>query len=139
MLSLLPAEWGHLSALYRVSVEVTAMSLAPVFRPLLITVLLQSLPLCPAQTPKELHIMGFFDFSGGWPAGVGCYPAAVMALEDINGRSDILAGYRLVMHMNDTKVGDMNDTKVGDMNDTKVGDMNDTKVGDMNDTKVGRT
>lgn len=41
---------------------------------------------------------------GGWAGGVGCYPAAELALEHVNTKSDLLPGYNLVMAWNDSEV-----------------------------------
>ena len=54
----------------------------------------------------DLHIGGLFPISGegGWQGGQGCLPAAEMALNDVNDKADLLAGYRLVLHWNDSEV-----------------------------------
>lgn len=41
---------------------------------------------------------------GAWAGGKGCKPAVDMALEDVNRRSDILHGYKLIMVANDSQV-----------------------------------
>lgn len=41
---------------------------------------------------------------GGWLGGQGCLPAALMALEDVNNRSDLLSGYKLRLHWRDSQV-----------------------------------
>lgn len=54
----------------------------------------------------KLYIGGTFPNSGGsWDGGKGCLPAAEMALEDVNNRTDILPGYELQMIWNDSQVG----------------------------------
>lgn len=47
-----------------------------------------------------------FSYSGhgGWLGGQGCLPAALMALEDVNNRSDLLSGYKLRLHWRDSQV-----------------------------------
>lgn len=54
----------------------------------------------------NLHIGGLFPVSGtgGWQGGQGCLPAARMALNDVNAKEDLLVGYRLVLHWNDSQV-----------------------------------
>ena len=53
----------------------------------------------------KLYIGGIFPNSGGtWDGGKGCLPAAQMALEDVNNRTDILPGYELKMIWNDSQV-----------------------------------
>ena len=55
----------------------------------------------------NLHIGGLFPISGtgGWQGGQGCLPAARMALNDVNAEPYLLPGYRLVLHWNDSQVG----------------------------------
>ena len=54
---------------------------------------------------KKLYIGGIFPNSGGtWDGGKGCLPAALMALEDVNNRTDMLPGYELKMFHNDSMV-----------------------------------
>lgn len=53
-----------------------------------------------------LHIGGIFPIGGdgGWQGGQACMPAAKMALEDVNKRKDLLPGYILKLHSNDSQV-----------------------------------
>lgn len=53
-----------------------------------------------------LHIGGIFPIGGdgGWQGGQACMPAAEMALEDVNKRKDLLPGYTLKLHHNDSQV-----------------------------------
>ncbi|XP_047017147.1 gamma-aminobutyric acid type B receptor subunit 1 isoform X2 [Ictalurus punctatus] len=44
---------------------------------------------------KKLYIGALFPMSGGWPGGQACLPAAQMALELVNNRTDILPDYEL--------------------------------------------
>ncbi|KAF6023761.1 GABBR1 [Bugula neritina] len=44
---------------------------------------------------KTLLIGGMFPMSGGWAGGVGCKPAAELALKDVNHRHDLLQDYEL--------------------------------------------
>ncbi|XP_074470409.1 gamma-aminobutyric acid type B receptor subunit 1 isoform X1 [Sebastes fasciatus] len=44
---------------------------------------------------KKLYIGALFPMSGGWPGGQACLPAAQMALDLVNERSDILPDYEL--------------------------------------------
>lgn len=54
----------------------------------------------------ELHIGGIFPIAGkmGWQGGQACMPAARMALEDVNNQQDLLPGFRLTLHSNDSEV-----------------------------------
>lgn len=54
-----------------------------------------------------LHIGGIFPIAGegGWQGGQACMPAANLALEDVNKRKDLLPGYVLKLHSNDSEVG----------------------------------
>ena len=54
-----------------------------------------------------LHIGGLFPISGtsGWQGGQAGLPAAKMALDDVNKAPNLLTGYRLVLHWNDSEVG----------------------------------
>lgn len=56
---------------------------------------------------KELHIGGIFPIAGkgGWQGGQACMPAAKMALEDVNNQDNLLPGYQLTLHSNDSEVG----------------------------------
>lgn len=55
-----------------------------------------------------LHIGGIFPIggAGGWQGGQACMPAAKMALEDVNKRKDLLPGYVLKLHSNDSQVSE---------------------------------
>ena len=68
-----------------------------------------------AKSPKgakrkitDLHIGALFPMtsshSSGWLGGVGCKPAINMALKDVNNAGNLLSGYHLVLHSNDSKV-----------------------------------
>uniref|UniRef100_A0A8C5AYB9 Gamma-aminobutyric acid (GABA) B receptor, 1b n=1 Tax=Gadus morhua TaxID=8049 RepID=A0A8C5AYB9_GADMO len=51
---------------------------------------------CPTpHTERLLYIGALFPMSGGWPGGQACLPAARMALNLVNRRSDILPDYEL--------------------------------------------
>ncbi|XP_017776421.1 PREDICTED: gamma-aminobutyric acid type B receptor subunit 1 [Nicrophorus vespilloides] len=52
-----------------------------------------------------LHIGGIFPIAGkgGWQGGQACMPAANLALEDVNSRKDLLPGYILKLHSNDSE------------------------------------
>lgn len=53
-----------------------------------------------------LHIGGIFPIEGkgGWQGGQACKPAASLALDDVNKRKDLLPGFRLQLHWNDSEV-----------------------------------
>ncbi|KAG1682630.1 Gamma-aminobutyric acid type B receptor subunit 1 [Nymphon striatum] len=55
-----------------------------------------------SKNVKHLHIGATFPMDGGWAGGLGCLPAALMAFDDVNARSDLLAGYYLNLHWNDS-------------------------------------
>nr|QRN45425.1 metabotropic GABA-B receptor subtype 1 [Carausius morosus] len=52
-----------------------------------------------------LHIGGIFPIGGkgGWQGGQACEPAATLALEDVNKRPDLLPGFTLKLHWNDSE------------------------------------
>lgn len=54
----------------------------------------------------ELHIGGIFPIGGkgGWQGGQACMPAAELALADVNARKDLLPGFKLTLHSNDSEV-----------------------------------
>lgn len=54
---------------------------------------------------QTLHIAGLFPMTGtgGWIGGSGCLPAALMALDDVNAREDLLPGYKLEMTHKDSQ------------------------------------
>lgn len=56
--------------------------------------------------PDELHIGGIFPINGkgGWQGGQACMPAAQMALDDVNARENLLPGFKLILHSNDSEV-----------------------------------
>lgn len=41
---------------------------------------------------------------GGWQGGQACQPAAELALEDVNSKSDLLPGFKLTLYSNDSEV-----------------------------------
>lgn len=55
---------------------------------------------------NDLHIGGIFPMEGegGWQGGQACKPAAELALADVNERKDLLSGFKLLLHSNDSKV-----------------------------------
>ncbi|CAH0385419.1 unnamed protein product [Bemisia tabaci] len=61
--------------------------------------------LTSVSSDNVLHIGGIFPINGkgGWQGGQACEPAASLALEDVNKRNDILAGYTLQLHWNDSE------------------------------------
>lgn len=56
-----------------------------------------------------LHIGGIFPIAGegGWQGGQACMPAAYLALEDVNKRADLLPGFQLRLHSNDSEVSEI--------------------------------
>lgn len=61
---------------------------------------------CPALGKKKLYIGALFPMSGGWPGGQACLPAAQMALDLVNNRTDILPDYELELIYYDSMVSD---------------------------------
>lgn len=61
---------------------------------------------CEGKRDDDLHIGGIFPMEGegGWQGGQACMPAAELALTDVNARSDLLSGFKLLLHSNDSKV-----------------------------------
>lgn len=61
---------------------------------------------CGFSLLGELHIGGIFPIGGkgGWQGGQACMPAARLALEDVNARDDLLPGFKLTLHSNDSEV-----------------------------------
>lgn len=59
-----------------------------------------------ARVYDELHIGGIFPIAGkgGWQGGQACMPAARLALEDVNKQKDLLPGFKLTLHSNDSEV-----------------------------------
>ncbi|XP_015522970.1 gamma-aminobutyric acid type B receptor subunit 1 isoform X1 [Neodiprion pinetum] len=52
-----------------------------------------------------LHIGGIFPIAGegGWQGGQACMPAANLALDDVNSQKDLLPGFTLKLHSNDSE------------------------------------
>uniref|UniRef100_A0A671V9J6 Gamma-aminobutyric acid type B receptor subunit 1 n=1 Tax=Sparus aurata TaxID=8175 RepID=A0A671V9J6_SPAAU len=69
-------------------------------------------PVCHCELllppPKKLYIGALFPMSGGWPGGQACLPAAQMALNLVNKRSDILPDYELELIHYDSMVSTFN-------------------------------
>lgn len=59
-----------------------------------------------AANGDELHIGGIFPINGkgGWQGGQACEPAAKLALDDVNRKADLLPGFKLTLHSNDSEV-----------------------------------
>ncbi|KAK3866927.1 hypothetical protein Pcinc_027558 [Petrolisthes cinctipes] len=53
---------------------------------------------------RLLNIGGIFPIGGsdGWQGGQACQPAAMLAMEDVNSRPDLLPGYKLNLAWNDS-------------------------------------
>ncbi|KAH8249004.1 hypothetical protein KR032_005036 [Drosophila birchii] len=58
-----------------------------------------------AGRPDELHIGGIFPIAGkgGWQGGQACMPAARLALDDVNKQTNLLPGFKLILHSNDSE------------------------------------
>ncbi|KAH8375729.1 hypothetical protein KR093_003145 [Drosophila rubida] len=58
-----------------------------------------------AGRPDELHIGGIFPIAGkgGWQGGQACMPAARLALDDVNKEPNLLPGFKLILHSNDSE------------------------------------
>ena len=57
------------------------------------------------QCKEELYLAGLFPFTGTWAAGTACLQSSQMAVEHINGRTDVLSDYELKLHYGDSQVG----------------------------------
>uniref|UniRef100_A0A0C9RXT3 Gabbr1_0 protein n=1 Tax=Fopius arisanus TaxID=64838 RepID=A0A0C9RXT3_9HYME len=59
----------------------------------------------PVSEDNILHIGGIFPIGGegGWQGGQACMPAANLALEDVNKAKDLLPGFELKLHSNDSE------------------------------------
>lgn len=57
---------------------------------------------------NQLHIGGIFPIAGkgGWQGGQACMPAAKLALQDVNENPDLLPGFNLTLHSNDSEASD---------------------------------
>ena len=55
---------------------------------------------------REIHLAGIFPIKGveGWQGGQACEPAANLALQDVNAQPNILPGYTLKLHWDDSRV-----------------------------------
>ncbi|KFM80016.1 Gamma-aminobutyric acid type B receptor subunit 1, partial [Stegodyphus mimosarum] len=62
-------------------------------------------PSHPKVQEKDLYIGAIFPINGtgGWLGGQGCLPAALMALDDVNARPDLLPGYHMKMPYYDSQ------------------------------------
>lgn len=71
-----------------------------------LTALLPATKYHAAHGLNELHIGGIFPIGGkgGWQGGQACQPAAELALEDVNSKSDLLPGFKLTLYSNDSEV-----------------------------------
>ena len=59
----------------------------------------------PTGSEQDIHLAGVIPLSGDvWNAGQAMVLAADMAIEDINSRGDILRGYNLTLHVEDSRV-----------------------------------
>ncbi|KOX80340.1 Gamma-aminobutyric acid type B receptor subunit 1 [Melipona quadrifasciata] len=64
-----------------------------------------SLP--PDDADNVLHIGGIFPIAGegGWQGGQACMPAVNLALDDVNREKNLLPGFILKLHSNDSEPG----------------------------------
>ena len=56
------------------------------------------------QCKEELHLAGVFPFTGAWAAGTAHLQSALLAVEHINERTDVLPDYELKLHYGDSQV-----------------------------------
>lgn len=70
-----------------------------------------------AGRPDELHIGGIFPIAGkgGWQGGQACMPAARLALDDVNKQPNLLPGFKLILHSNDSEVSSQYTEKKNDI------------------------
>lgn len=73
---------------------------------LLLSLILHNADLTNGGRPDELHIGGIFPIAGtgGWQGGQACMPAARLALDDVNREPNLLPGFKLILHSNDSEV-----------------------------------
>lgn len=73
---------------------------------LMLSVVMQAVGAHGVRIYDELHIGGIFPIGGkgGWQGGQACMPAARLALEDVNNKKDLLPGFKLTLHSNDSEV-----------------------------------
>ncbi|XP_034952272.1 gamma-aminobutyric acid type B receptor subunit 1 isoform X2 [Chelonus insularis] len=59
----------------------------------------------PPSDDNILHIGGIFPIGGegGWQGGQACMPAANLALDDVNREKNLLPGFTLKLHANDSE------------------------------------
>ncbi|KAK0159683.1 hypothetical protein PV327_010775 [Microctonus hyperodae] len=59
----------------------------------------------PPSDDNILHIGGIFPIGGegGWQGGQACMPAANLALDDVNRERNLLPGFELKLHSNDSE------------------------------------
>ncbi|XP_015601809.1 gamma-aminobutyric acid type B receptor subunit 1 isoform X2 [Cephus cinctus] len=73
----------------------------------LIFILSMAIPIEGSLPPEDnvLHIGGIFPIAGegGWQGGQACMPAANLALDDVNQQEDLLPGFTLKLHSNDSE------------------------------------
>ncbi|KAK0159943.1 hypothetical protein PV328_007400 [Microctonus aethiopoides] len=69
---------------------------------LIISIIYGSLP---PSDDNILHIGGIFPIGGegGWQGGQACMPAANLALDDVNREKNLLPGFELKLHSNDSE------------------------------------
>ncbi|XP_055848859.1 gamma-aminobutyric acid type B receptor subunit 1 isoform X1 [Episyrphus balteatus] len=72
---------------------------------LLFSLILLNVNLTNGGRPDELHIGGIFPIAGkgGWQGGQACMPAAKLALDDVNKEKNLLPGFKLILHSNDSE------------------------------------
>ncbi|CAH1790060.1 unnamed protein product [Owenia fusiformis] len=68
--------------------------------------------LLEVQSVTDLYLLGLFPMEGAWYGGRSLLASVQMGLDHINGRSDILPGYRLNIMWNDTKCNPGHGTNV---------------------------
>ncbi|KAG7188036.1 hypothetical protein KM043_013204 [Ampulex compressa] len=59
----------------------------------------------PPEDDNVLHIGGIFPIAGegGWQGGQACMPAVNLALDDVNREKNLLPGFTLKLHSNDSE------------------------------------
>ena len=71
------------------------------------SMLIGPLVLCVIQSATlDLNVGAYFEFdtrNGGWNSA-GVWPAVQLAVEHVNQRNDVLPGYRLMLHLKDSRV-----------------------------------
>ena len=89
-----------------IAIWIQFVTFMPWIRAIRPSVTLLSVPFDTRSNLTDLTLIGLLPFTGeAWPSGDAMLPPMRWAVEDIGRRNDILQGYRLNVHIMDSKVG----------------------------------